>query len=310
MLDDGARLDRDAGRAPPAPPRPVTHVVFADVGQTVDVIANTTGSTAAVRAYDVRGSRPGRAWRPDVAPLAHERSVRQGEICALNQLVTSTVARPASFGSISLGDAEMTEAFPGPDVQASWDPGTSAYRLSPSPLPAQLLDLSDFETRDSTFVALSGDGVEGLTDGSWPAGEQALHVPFDLRPEPDTRRRLASVLEVGPQPSAPLVFRWVRIETGVVATERVVVRLQGQGHEIRCRRLEGPDVPGEIVVPSSLLAEFVRREAPAPGAVYPVVFERAGAEQIQVDPAPMAEARLRHFVSVRVRHSFVGRARF
>lgn len=309
VLDSGLVRIRDAGLNQIPNDQPLTHSLFVDISETV-VLAGASseaGGNVQIFSYDVRGNQAGLSWRADIQPPVIEETIDNDADCDLNRLRKPDVApTPASFGQIRLANFNMTAALPG-DLLGVWDEARLAYEIQPSP-PQPLLRLSDFDTLDSTFITITGEMVPNLTDRSWPNQETGLHVPFELRLEPNTRQLLSSTLNLGRlPPDIDLLFD--RVGTGVVATERIVVRVPGRAHEIVCRQFEGPSADNRVVVRQGLLQRFRSEENAQPGGTYRLIIERSSAERFQVNP-PTDRPNVRLFVSARIRHSLQGEIRF
>lgn len=316
---DAGVLDAGLVRGPDESPDagqvnlPLTRTVFVDVAK-VEVRTNPAlnGDRVEVASYDVRGNSAGLIWRTEFSPPRIEVNVESDADCELNRLeATTATPTSANFGVIRIGDFNTTRGVT-QEVVATFDDTTQRYGLDPNPIPQPLVTLSNFDTLESTFITVTGEGLNNVTDSSWPMTEVGLHVPFDLRLETASEADLASTISLGAAPNPVLrdiSMRFNRVGTGVVATERIVLRVPGQNHEILCQQPEGPSSDNQIVVRAGLLERFRTLEAPAVGARYPLIIERASAERLQVNPDPMQPDE-RLFVSVRVRHSLEGEISF
>ena len=317
VLDPGLERQPDAGANPDPVVRPVTHAAFIDIFRTEIITGQgESGDQVRIVSLDVEGNPGDVIWRLDVEPPALEVGIQADGDCDLNRLdVPTSSPTPESIGDILIDDFEGSGALLGSDgeppqgLDATWDEEARRYEIAPAPLPEPLLRLSNLDTLESTFLAVTGAGRSGLTAGTWPNPEVSHHVPFTLTPEEATRLLLEEVQVVGQEPSRDLTFRWARVGTGVIPTEGIAVRIPGVRHEISCFQREGPGTPGAITLTAGLLERFRGLEELSPGAQYPLILERASAQQLQVNPDPDVP-NIRIFLSVRVRHSLEGRIEF
>lgn len=324
-LDAGLVRTRDAEVVDPTDPTPVSHTLFVDVARTVRPITGTSTDTVSVRSYDVQGNPAGLSWRVDQGrPVLEELATAEGD-CEVNRFLDPEVLpRPAAFDEVRIDnvvdetdeDGDRRALALDESIVATFDAMLGRYVLTPRPeaFPDPLLTLSELFTRESVYLGVTGDGSP-LTASSWPNPEVELHVPFELFLNGDTQTLLSSPVEVGASPAVDLRFAWARVGSGVIANERIVVRIPGKSAELRCVQNEGPNTPGAIRVGAGLLEAFHDAERPEAGARYRLILERATEQQLQVDPRPAATdggttSPLRHVVVVRIRHAFEGEIRF
>ncbi|MEL6188126.1 MAG: hypothetical protein AAFU79_26170 [Myxococcota bacterium] len=305
-----------AGLIPPGDDRPdagqvvlpLTRTVFIDLSRT-EILAGPgrDGDALEVLSYDVSNNPAGLVWRGDRIPPAIEETVQEATDCDLNAFrAPDEPPTPADFGTIRVADFNGSGALSG-ELVATWDPLSEAYTVAPSPLPQPSIVLSTLTPPDSTFVTITGSRVDDVTDSTWPASELGLHVPFDLTLDPATVTLLSGPItrEAAGPVSVGFEVLFERVGTGVVPSERIVLRIPGLNHEILCPQPEGPGTDNRIALGAALLEQFRNLEMAPVGAAYPVILERASAERFSVVP-DAAQPELRFFVSARVRHSYQG----
>ena len=316
-LDSGLQRLNDAGVLPPVDDLPLTRAVFIDISVT-EVFAgpDNAGDAISIRSFNVEGNPSGLVWRTDRNPPALEVAIQNDIDCELIRFDTPAVAAtPVDFGLIRINDASGNDS---PDagvrpiaidqeIVATWNATQESYDLVPA---STTIQLSNFDTLDSTFLTITGEGVVGVTDRSWPTTESRLHVPFNLTPEPSTLALMGQTILLGPVPSQDLTLLFNRVGAGVVATERVVARIPGNNHEIVCSQVEGPNADNLIVIRAGLLEQFRTVENAPLSAEYPLILERSSAERFQVNPAPDQANETGLIVTARVRHSLQSRIRF
>lgn len=328
-LDGGLSRIQDAGMQGPLPEAEVTHVGFVDLAYEEDyrMGAPPVGAVrASVVGYDVRGNGNGLRWRADLTPprIQCEDDDDDRDQCGARQLFTSGACeiRPlrtvTSSGAQSrppiganLGDVQIDDHVDFP--MSIRQPITATfvapqYQLSPAQpsLPQDLLVWSA-ATFDQHYLSVTGSGVMGITNGAWPNPPQGVflghHVPFLLEPSMDSLSLLTTRTTVTNPPAADLYFQWNRIDTGNDSFERVIVRILGADNELFCDALEGRSGEDTIQIRADILSEWRRRE---PAAVYPLYFERASAQRLDVSEI---EPNL-FFITVRVRHTLIGEIQF
>lgn len=320
----GLTRNLDAGVGGPAPEVEVTHIGFADLAQVEDFALGSpppTQSVARVVGFDARGNGVGLKWRADLDPPAVQcedddadrdgcgaRTTYDFEQCTIRALrtVTSTTptSRPPTTADIGDINIDSHVDFPGSinvPLAASFDTMVGRYGLAPANLPLDLLVYSALPF-DQRYLSVTSGGNTAVTAGSWPNSPASVflghHVPFRLEPSQTTR----TLLETGAQVASPaandLVFQWTRIDTGDDSFERVIVRVQGNDHELFCDAVEGQNGEDTIVIPAVTLNAWRLRES---AGTYPLIFERASTQRLPINPQPD----LLIDFTVRVRHSLV-----
>lgn len=317
-IDPGLVLDTDAGQPTPPAGQEVTHVLFVDVAQLENHLgaAPWARSSVAVRAFNVSGNGVDLRWRGDFDPPLIEcrdndanhdgcgarRSQASGE-CVIRPL--RTVTGPTAPTAVNLGDVRIEDTIDRPSsirtpVELAYRATPAGYQVEPpTPLPDDLLVFSALP-RDQHFVLVTGKGSPGIVD-PWPVGPNAgrgHHVPFRLRPSPETLQdHLARIPVITQARTENLIFRWTRIDSGTDTFERVHIRITGNEHELSCLTPEGQNGADTIQVAAGLLNGFLGLEGPGD---YPLDFERSNTLRLLVHSAAgkLAEA------TVRVRHTF------
>ncbi len=308
------RPERDAGNAEQPQNQPVTVAAVVDLGREFDYTLASPGERAItiVRAFDTASdTRAGLKWRADVLPPRIEEPFSPEELepttnpidefCEVRKLAQPQSApAPTNLGEIRMVNPADFQGSIDPELTARYDVASSAYVVTPGPLPPEFLTFSVSVPTDPHFVFVSGSALPGVVERGWPETvDFGHHVPFELVPSAATRERLAAGYEVAEAADQDLIFRYDRIETGNDGFEAVFVRVEGARSEIFCEQREGPGLGGELRVRAAILDAFRDAEDLAQTATYELFFERASRERLQ-PASPEGELVL---VTIRIRHS-------
>lgn len=310
-IDGGLVLKKDAGTNE-LPEEPITHAGLIDLAQIEDFSGGGNSAKVTVRILDVsEADEVGLKWRLDpwtdvggpAKPPAVDVVVRESDQCTLSALEVRTAsATPANLGDIVI---DSHSDHPNSVLRIPVPFEGADYNV-PN-IPATLLTFSKLSPSEPHFITASSAG-SGLTAGSWPNPEPSNghHVPFALIPSTETDSLIRGTFNVSASTPQDLVVRWDTIRVGTVPGERVILRFRGESHMIRCEQIEDMGARDDITIKAALLTAFKEAEQIAPNTELPLYFERASQERLAIPPTEGYVID----VSVRVRHTLIGRIRF
>jgi hypothetical protein len=281
--------DQDPG---PPPDREITRTARFDFvrGTRLDGAGRPTFEpTVSVHAWDVRGTGPGRTWRPEFSPprlqsiqLEPNGDELRDEQCELRVLTTPTVAvSRTDLGLVRFQGAATGEEFDG--ILGEWrvEFDGASYRATPIAAEDELFESSIPGAAQQGSLLTTGSGAAAITAGGYSSES---HVPFVLVPTSSTSANLATGWRT--QGNRELLFAWRDpIRSGVLVGEAVYVEIDAPqaGLQIACEETEGPSGSDDIVIRTRILRAFA--DGAGPGT-YVLRFGRKNERVVAVPPSP------------------------